>query len=132
MCPCFTFHLRLMYCLLKFSRFTTESLFTMACLGLEGCGETRRHEGTHVMFPRVPILIWYGYRYTYIFYLLNKTSIKKNVTSRRHWESSTITTRPPQCSEPVIAMGKTFMRHDTRYRGLGLGWRFRDLFQPSQ
>lgn len=35
------FHLRLAYCLLKFSKLTTDNLFTMACLGLEGCRDIR-------------------------------------------------------------------------------------------
>lgn len=39
---CFTFHLRLAYCLLKFSKLTTDSLFTMACLGFRGCRERTR------------------------------------------------------------------------------------------
>lgn len=33
----FTFHLRLAYCLLKLSRFITDNLLTMACLGFRGC-----------------------------------------------------------------------------------------------
>ena len=40
----FTFHLRLAYCLLKFSKLTTDSLFTMACLGFRGCRDTMREE----------------------------------------------------------------------------------------
>lgn len=38
----FTFHLRLAYCLLKFSRLTTDSLLTMACLEFRGCRHTPR------------------------------------------------------------------------------------------
>lgn len=36
-----SFHLRLAYCLLKFSKLTTDNLFTMACLGFKGCRDTR-------------------------------------------------------------------------------------------
>lgn len=40
----FTFHLRRAYCLLKFSKLTTDSLFTIACLGFRGCRDTVRDE----------------------------------------------------------------------------------------
>lgn len=40
----FTFHLRLAYCLRKFSKLTTDSLFTSACLELRGCRDTTREE----------------------------------------------------------------------------------------
>lgn len=36
-----TFHLRLAYCRRKFSKFTTDNLFTSACLGFRGCKDTR-------------------------------------------------------------------------------------------
>lgn len=51
-----TFHLRLAYCRLKFSRFTTDNLFTIACLGFRGCKDTHMLASIHLMssVQRIP------------------------------------------------------------------------------